>query len=231
MQRLLVAVGVIALLVLAAAQGEYKEFLLNAERYAEISGDVSFVALTDGTIKTNQGSVEVYYGDRIILYGISDSTSSGFKIWVENDGWIDIENLDVQSLVIEGKSGRAQYDNVKIIYTINIQVDVSNINSSLTIRVPSSTAGWTQFVFNGTEIINGESSDEIIVEEIKPSNANSLYIDAEWNYIYAKGVARTAYVNGSEVPEIGLAALGSTAVLAAALLLARRVRPVMSHVG
>jgi hypothetical protein len=237
MQRLLVAAGVIALLVLVAApavaQGEYKEFLLNANRYAEISGDMSFVALTDGTIVLSDDTeIHVYRDDVIVLKGVSDNTNSGFKIEIESDRQIDIKNLHVNKLeIIRNGKLYQEWQDVEIKEIEDLWIDLSSVESSLTIYVPSTTSGRTKFEFDNTEIINGVSSDEIRVVGVKPSSNQGLEIHASRNCIRAMGVAETAYVNGSEVPEIGLAALGTVAVLATALLLARRVRAAMSHVG
>jgi hypothetical protein len=238
MQRLLVAVGVIALLVLAAApaaaQGEYKEFLLNAERYAKISGDVSFVALTVGTIVLSDGTkVHVHPDDRVVLKGVSADTSSEFKVKIGSDGRIDIKNLHVDKLeIVRNGELYQEWQDVEIKDTRCLQVDLSSVETSLTIHVPPDDKGHTYFEFDNEVIIDGVSSDEIVIVNIRPSGNQGLEISAsKKNNIHAMGVAEAAYVNGSEVPEIGLAALGSTAVLAAALLLARRVRPVMSHVG
>ncbi|MEM0213946.1 MAG: hypothetical protein QW348_06785 [Ignisphaera sp.] len=212
---------------------EYKSFVLNSNRYAVISGSISFVVTSDrGDVNVGSTSITVGKGWTVILENIDDNTSSEFKIWIGSDGWTDIRNLYVQRLIVKNENGVAVHDFSNVVVSIkNTAVDISSIYSTLTIYVPPSNPSWTQFTFNDTTIINGNSGDEIKIVGVRPSNSISLNIDGNNNKIYAEGVAETAYVNGSEVPEIGLFPMLAIALFTLIALLFNKMRLVVSGFG
>lgn len=220
----LVAVVVSVLAVSVYAEySEYKSFLLNSDRYAEISGDLSFVVASDsGSVSVSGNSITVRKGWTIVLEDVVDNTNSGFKIWIGSDGWTNINNLNVEKLVIRNENGSTVYEFTDVeVFIKNTQADISSIYSTLAIYVPRTSSGWTRFVFNGTEIINGKSSDEIRVIGVRPLSTVPLNIDGN-NKIYAEGVAETAYVNASEVPETGSLPLLAVALFVLTMLLANK---------
>ena len=217
-----------------AEYGDYKSFLLNSVRDAMVSGSLSFtVANNGGSIAVNGNSITVQKGWVIVLENIADNTSSKFKIWIGSDGWTDIDDLDVERLVIKNENGDTLYEFTNAVVSISrTYANIPSIYSTLTIYVPATSSGWTQFIFNGIQLINGNSGDEIKVVGVRPWATVSLNIDGTQSQrIYAEGAAETAYVNAAEVPEIGLFPIFTVALFALVAVVAGRARLMVKNIG
>ncbi len=215
---LLLAILSVAGLGLAAHSVEYKPFVLNTvSRDMGLAGSLSFTVLNGGSIEYSGGSVSVAPGDFIEIV-ISD-TDLEARLWIGVDGWIDIEDLVVVEVRVNGVTVVAGDE----IEADSIRVDVDGMTSSLEVFVTSSTNGWTLFTFNGTSLINGNDNSDILLSGARPGPGSALNINIEPSSQYASGTASTAYVNGTEVPEfspIGLVALA----LAGLLILVKGLR-------
>ena len=196
---LLLALAILAFSWLGspAYSAEYKPFELNTvSRDMGLSGSLGFTVLNGGSIEYSGGQVSVSPGDLVEIV-VSD-TDLRAELWVGSDGWVDIEDLDVVEVRVNGVTVITSDE----IEAKNIRVDVGGVTSSLEVFVTSSTSGWTSLVFDGTTLINGNDDSDILLSGARPGQGTPLNIDISPSSQYASGKASTAYVNGTEVPEI-----------------------------
>lgn len=173
-------------------------------RVSELYGSLEFIVSSGST---TIGGVEVKPGDKVSIY--VDRLMDDGKISIDSDGSVDmsfIANTTVyvnDMLVLENSSVR-----IKGIY-----IDLSTLNSTLTIHVYPQPSGQLTLVIDGNTVIDDQNdSSDVLIEGLRASTTRSLWIDNRYRHI--KGLASVIKVNGSEIPVI------STALFPVAILTA-----------
>lgn len=164
-------------------------------RVSELYGSLDF---TVSSGSTTIGGVEVKPGDKVSIY--VDRLIDDGKISMDSDGSVDISfiaNTTVyvnDTLVLENSSVR-----IKGIY-----IDLSTLNSTLTIHVHPQPSGQLTLVIDGNTVINDPNdSSDVLIEGLRASTTRSLWIDTRYRHI--EGLASVIKVNGSEIPVISTA--------------------------
>jgi len=208
------------------AHEDFKSFYLRViGRDMMLDGSITFTSTTNGAILISVNglprSISVHSGDEVEIF-FEEAETGSLRIYT--NGMILAEAMSFKKIKINGV---LVAEEGVIIELVNIVLDMGTICSALKITVPDASSGYTYFKFNDEELVDGISDDEIIVIKLTASEERELIIDFLAKILGspgAYGLAATAYVNGEEVPELGLPGiLGvSTIALATVLLYGKR---------
>ncbi len=197
----------------AQTSGVFKKVHLQADDSSQqnvvVTGTLTFTNIYPwGTseIKLDNGpDIPINYGKVVTLVIVHDLNQVGeeFEFYLgsypEFRGWVSQIWVD----------GHLVATNVYVEEFEDIQVDPDDIDATINLHVTRSTDVWTLLQFNGSTIINGDSSDDIHVIGIDGNTTYllELEVDDDGEVWLNNALAETLYVNGSEVPEFGLAGL------------------------
>lgn len=193
-------------------------------RVTELYGSLEFT-VTSGS--TNIGDVEVNPGDRVFIY-VSRLIDGG-KMFIDSDGSVDMNFIANTTVYV---NGRLVLENSSVRIK-GIYIDLSTLNSTLTIHIYPQPSGQLRLVIDGTTVIDDQNdSSDVLIEGLRASSTQSLWIDNRYRHI--EGLASVIKVNGAEIPIISTALLpviALTALTAAFLVRFSSQTRALSKVG
>jgi hypothetical protein len=179
--------------VVSVASGETHYVILNTNLDGaswSVDGTVSFtIAQGGGCISTDAGTITLNSGDRVKI--VLEGASSG-KLWMGSNGWVNINNLPVKSLYVNGNLVASSTE-----INANINYDVGSVESSLKITV-TVDGSWAELTVDGSDVVNyWNYTGYIIVYDAVPTNSKSLLLNIGTHYF--RGVAAGAEWNGNVI--------------------------------
>ena len=197
----------------AQTSGVFKKVRLETDESSHqnvvITGTLTFTNIYPwGTsmIKLDNGpDIFINYGDIVTLVINHDLSQVGEEFEFYLGSYPEFKGQVSQIWV----DGHLVASNVYVEEFEDIQVDPDDIDATIDLHVTRSKDVWTLLQFDGTTIINGDSSDDIHVIGIDGNTTYllELEVDDDGEVWLNNALAETLYVNGSEVPEFGLAGL------------------------
>jgi len=163
-------------------------------RVDEIYGSLEFTVLSGSAII---GDVEVKPGDKVYIY-IHRLINDGW-IYIHQNGWTHIylpTNTTVyvnDRLVLENGAVELQ----------EIYIDLSTLNSTLTLHIYPEPSGYLRLVINGTTVINDPNdSSDVLIEGLRASTSRALVLSLCTSIPVNVGLASRVLVNGSDIPVV-----------------------------
>ncbi len=140
--------------------------------------DHSYIKLSNGkSIKINKND---------IIKIVVNNVSSG-KIYIDKNGWVDIKDLPIKEIYI---NGNLVAENTEIVKTRSIKANLSNIESTLTLDVFGNHT-WIYLKYNNKILISSwDYTGNIIIYNIYPSSDTGLNLHLKKNKrVYLEGKA------------------------------------------
>jgi len=215
---------------IATAQSELHSVTLDTDTNFDwvVTGYIEFRNVYpwgSGTINTAAVSITVNSGDTVKI--VVDAVNSGY-IWIGTDGWVDIRNLPVDAIYVNGE---LKASNTVITSTRNLQCDVNTVSSTLRIYVTLKQGvsyGWASLIVDGSQLVSTWNyGGYIIVYGATVTTSRSLNLNIGGTYFdgAASGVEfvdSNGNVQVIGVPEVGIQGLAVAAPLVAGLALYSR---------
>jgi len=174
-----------------------------------LEGSITFTVAEGSTVING---VEIGPGDVVsVQFDNINSTEDYVKIWIGTDGWVDITVSGERGVLLVNGEEVASDD----WQLNNVRADLTSIESTLVLTVPSEDPGWTCVRVDGEVVLRGDSEDEIVVVGIYPTESVALNLNTDDEYL--RSAAYNVEINGQEVPLVtpnGLAAIAVVALLA-----------------